>query len=138
MFMRQEAQCIVACTRCPDGCGLPQTSAIVHAKLGLSDSCAAFDISLGSAGFEYGLSVIQGYMQGNGFRKGDLFTADPCSMNVDQQNKNINLLFGDDAMATLYSDMPAWRNGYLTMNGHAVCSFSATVVQKNYCNALCQ
>jgi 3-oxoacyl-[acyl-carrier-protein] synthase-3 len=147
-----DVECIVVCTQNPDGCGLPHTSAIVHAKLGLPDTCAAFDISLGCSGFVYGLSVIQGFMQTNGFRKGVLFTADPYSKIVDQQDKNTSLLFGDGATATLISDSPVWRSGKflfgshgkdssaieighdsgkLSMNGRAVFSFSATEVPKN-------
>lgn len=147
----EEVECIVVCTQNPDGHGLPHTSAIVHAKLGLQDSCAAFDISLGCSGFVYGLSVIQGFMQANGFRKGVLFTADPYSKIVNEQDKNTSLLFGDGATATLISDTPVWRsgkflfgshgkenaaiavepNGKITMNGRAVFSFSATVVPRN-------
>lgn len=145
-------ECVVVCTQNPDGCGLPHTSAIVHAKLGLSDSCAVFDISLGCSGFVYGLSVIQGFMQANGFHKGVLFTADPYSKVVNKRDKNTSLLFGDGATATLISDTPIWctgkflfgshgqdhssikvdeESGQLTMNGRAVFSFSATVVPKN-------
>ena len=147
-----EVECIVVCTQNPDGFGLPHTSAIVHAKLGLPVSCAAFDISLGCSGFVYGLSVIQGFMQANGFRKGVLFTADPYSKIIDEQDKNTALLFGDGATATLISDSPIWHTGKflfgshglesasiqtdkntrkLSMNGRAVFSFSATVVPKN-------
>lgn len=148
----EDLECVVVCTQNPDGCGLPHTSAIVHAKLGLSDSCAIFDISLGCSGFVYGLSVIQGFMLTNGFHKGVLFTADPYSKVVNKQDKNTSLLFGDGATATLISDTPIWRtgkflfgshgqdhssikvddeNGQLSMNGRAVFSFSATVVPKN-------
>jgi 3-oxoacyl-[acyl-carrier-protein] synthase-3 len=148
----EEVDCIVVCTQNPDGKGLPHTSAIVHAKLGLPDSCAAFDISLGCSGFVYGLSVIQSFMDANGFSKGLLFTADPYSKIVNQQDKNTSLLFGDGASATLISNTPVWRTGKflfgshgkehaaieidqgtgkLNMNGRAVFSFSATVVPKN-------
>lgn len=147
-----EVECIVVCTQNPDGMGLPHTSAIVHAKLGLPDSCAAFDISLGCSGFVYGLSVIQGFMQANGFCKGVLFTSDPYSKVVDTQDKNTCLLFGDGGTATLVSDTPIWRSGKfifgthgqdansiqidrasgkLAMNGRAVFSFSATMVPKS-------
>jgi 3-oxoacyl-[acyl-carrier-protein] synthase III len=152
-----EVECIVVCTQNPDGRGLPHTSAIVHAKLGLPDCCAAFDISLGCSGFVYGLSVIQGFMQANGLRKGILLTADPYSKIVDGQDKNTSLLFGDGAAATLVSDAPTWRtgkfqfgsngregaairvdptSGNLTMNGRAVFTFSATVVPKNISDML--
>lgn len=147
-----DVECIVVCTQNPDGHGLPHTSAIVHEKLGLSDSCAAFDISLGCSGFVYGLSIIQGFMQANGFKNGILFTADPYSKIVNKQDKNTSLIFGDGATATLISDKPKWHtgkflfgshgknnssirimkdDGKLTMNGRAVFTFSATVVPKN-------
>jgi len=148
----EEVECMVVCTQNPDERGLPHTSAIVHAKIGLPDTCAVFDISLGCSGFVYGLSVIQGFMQANGFRKGILFTADPYSKVVDRQDKNTSLLFGDGSTATLISDAPVWRtgkflfgshgqgasgikvekeNGFLAMNGRAIFSFSASVVPKN-------
>lgn len=148
----EEIDCIVVCTQNPDGHGLPHTSAIVHAKLGLPDSCAIFDISLGCSGFVYGLSIIQSFMEANGFSKGILFTADPYSKIVNQQDKNTSLLFGDGATATLISNTPIWHSGKflfgshgkehaaieieqssgkLIMNGRSVFSFSATVVPKN-------
>jgi 3-oxoacyl-[acyl-carrier-protein] synthase-3 len=145
-------ECVVVCTQNPDGRGMPNTSSIVHAKLGLPESCAAFDISLGCSGFVYGLSVIQGFMKANGFRNGVLFTADPYSKVIDEQDKGTSLLFGDAATATLISDNPLWRagkflfgslgregasiqiqlgTGKLSMNGRGVFSFSATVVPQN-------
>ena len=147
-----EVECIVVCTQNPDGHGLPQTSAIVHGKLDLPESCAAFDISLGCSGFVYSLSVIQGFMQANGFTKGVLFTADPYSKIVDQNDKNTCLLFGDGATASLISSRAIWRSGKflfgsrgkdsasieiaegtdkVAMNGRSVFAFSATVVPKN-------
>lgn len=152
MLKVEDVECLVVCTQNPDGRGLPHTSAIVHAKLGLPESCAVFDISLGCSGFVYGLSVIQGFMIANGFRKGVLVTADPYSKVVDGGDKNTSLLFGDGAAATLISDAPLWRtgrflfgsngregsaiqvdlaSGKLSMNGRAVFSFSATVVPRN-------
>ncbi|MCI0732558.1 MAG: ketoacyl-ACP synthase III [Methylococcaceae bacterium] len=148
----EQVECVVVCTQNPDRLGLPHTSAIVHAKLGLSDTCAVFDVSLGCSGFVYGLSVIQAFMQANAFRKGILFTADPYSKIVDANDKNTSLLFGDGATATLISDTPVWmsgkflfgsrgtesssiqiekESGRLSMNGRAVFSFSATAVPRN-------
>ena len=152
-----EIECIIVCTQNPDDRGLPHTSSIVHEKLGLPDRCAVFDISLGCSGFVYSLSVIQSFMQSNGFRKGVLFTADPYSKVVNQQDKNTSLLFGDGATATLVSDTPRWRTGKflfgshgqdnpsikveknsekLAMNGRAVFTFSATTVPKNISDML--
>src|SRR6185369_16956517 len=46
---------LIVCTQNPDGHGLPHTSAILQAKLGLPTTCAAFDIGLGCSGYVYGL-----------------------------------------------------------------------------------
>ena len=147
-----EIECIVVCTQNPDGMGLPHTSAIVHGKLGLPTSCAAFDVSLGCSGFVYSLSIIQAFMQANGFSKGLLFTADPYSKVIDAKDKNTSLLFGDGATVSLISDNPVWEtgkflfgsqgsdssaiqvresDGKLEMNGRGVFSFTATVVPKH-------
>jgi len=147
-----EIDCLVVCTQNPDGAGLPHTSAIVHGKLGLADSCAAFDISLGCSGYVYGLSIIQSFMQANGFRKGLLFTSDPYSRVIDPTDKNTSLLFGDAATVTLIGDAPIWRMGHsifgtrgtesdaikvdveggrLQMNGRGVFTFSSTTVPGN-------
>lgn len=148
----EEVDCIIVCTQNPDENGLPHTSAIVHAKLGLPFSCAAFDISLGCSGYVYSLSVIQGFMSANGFRKGLLFTADPYSKIIDNEDKDTSLLFGDGATVSLIGENPVWSTGKflfgshgaeneaikvavdrgkLTMNGRGVFSFSATVVPEN-------
>ncbi|HFB66071.1 MAG TPA: ketoacyl-ACP synthase III [Aeromonadales bacterium] len=152
----EQLDCIVVCTQNPDGHGLPHTSAIVHEKLDLSDHCAVFDISLGCSGFVYGMSIIQGFMQANGFEKGILFTADPYSKIIDKQDKNTSLLFGDGASATLISNTPKWKTGRflfgsygkshpaikinednkLTMNGRAVFNFSAITVPNNIADML--
>lgn len=103
--------CLVVVTQNPDGHGLPQTSAIVHAKLGLRRSCASFDIGLGCSGYVYGLSAIRSFMEANGLLHGLLITADPYSKVIDPDDKRTALLFGDGAAATLLSDRPQWRIG---------------------------
>ena len=146
----ESADCLVVCTQNPDGSGLPHTSAIVQAKLGLPERCACFDVSLGCSGYVYGLSIVTSFMQANGFARGLLFTADPYSKIIDPQDKNTVLLFGDAATVTLLEaadragmwragpfrfgtcgkdgDALENRNGVLHMNGRAVFNFSATAV----------
>ena len=108
----ERVDCLVVCTQNPDAAGLPHTSAIVHAKLGLGTTVAAFDISLGCSGYVYGLSVITSFMEMNGLNNGLLFTADPYSKVLDPTDHNTELLFGDGATVTWLSrDKPRYSLG---------------------------
>ena len=147
-FELSRVQCLIVVTQNPDGYGLPHTSAIVHGRLDLPETCAAFDISLGCSGFVYGLSVITAFMEQNGMTTGLLVTADPYSKVVDDADRNTSLLFGDGAAAALVTDRPVWQAGRyrfgtagrhrdalrvsddrkLEMNGRTVFTFSATAV----------
>lgn len=148
----KDVDALVVCTQNPDGFGLPHTSAIVHGKLGLSQRCMAFDISLGCSGFVYGLAVLQSLMDAHGLRAGVLVTADPYSKIVSADDKNTSMLFGDAAAATLLTGvsergsrlrltkalfgtdgsqrhaLEVGPDRALTMNGRDVFNFSATTV----------
>jgi 3-oxoacyl-[acyl-carrier-protein] synthase-3 len=139
---------LVVVTQTPDGHGLPQVSAIVHGRLGLPESVAAFDISLGCSGWVYGLSIAKSFMESNDLAYGMLVTADPYSKIVDPEDRNTLLLFGDAASATVLCRNPTWRigrftfgtagkhsddimvrnDGTLTMNGRTIFEFSARKV----------
>lgn len=141
--------CLIVCTQNPDGHGLPHTSAVLHAKLGLADSVAAFDISLGCSGFVYGLSIATAFMQANGLGHGLLFTADPYSKIIAPGDYDTDLLFGDAAAVTYLTQDPVYRvlksrfasdgklghsiqvlgdTGRLSMLGSNVFKFTMTVV----------
>jgi len=139
---------LVVVTQTPDGHGLPQVSAIVHGRLRLPESVAAFDISLGCSGWVYGLSIVKSFMESNDLAYGILVTADPYSKIIDPEDRNTLLLFGDAASATVLCRNPTWRIGHfvfgtagkhhedimvrqdgkLTMNGRAIFNFSARKV----------
>jgi len=145
---KENIDCCVVVTQNPDF-NIPHTSAIVHGKLGLPQSCACFDISLGCSGYVYGLSNIIAFMQSNGLKNGLLFTADPYSDIIDHDDKNTDLIFGDGATVTYISenalyiptDFSFGTNGSaykdilcddkLTMNGRAVFNFTATTIPKH-------
>jgi len=143
---REEVEVLVVVTQNPDF-SIPHTSALVHGRLDLPESCACFDISLGCSGFVYGLSAITSFMTANGMHKGVLITADPYSKVVNPEDKNTALLFGDAAGATLISSRPRFipgkftfgtmgseydkliaRDGELYMNGRAVFNFAAKTI----------
>lgn len=141
-------ECCVVVTQNPDH-NIPHTSAIVHGKIGLPQTCACYDLSLGCSGYVYGLSNIIAFMQSNQMKTGLLFTADPYSKIIDQEDKNTALLFGDGATVTLITEDGEWKplifgfgtNGSsyqelicdetLYMNGRAVFNFTATTVPKH-------
>jgi len=143
-----DIDCIIVCTQNPDKNGIPHTSSIVHKKLNGKDECACFDISLGCSGYVYSFSIIKSFMEANGMKKGLLFTADPYSKIINEEDKNTSLLFGDAATVTLLTneesnwfpmkfkfstrgkDGDALHNneGSLEMDGRAVFNFSAKSV----------
>ncbi len=146
---KSDISVLVVVTQNPDT-NIPHTAAIVHGKLDLPVSCACFDISLGCSGYVYALSVIQSFMKDNDMKHGLLFTADPYSTIVDQNDKNTALLFGDAATVTLISDKPLYTAGKFTfgtigedykelicidkrlyMNGRAIFNFCAKNVPED-------
>ncbi|HEB73523.1 MAG TPA: ketoacyl-ACP synthase III [Nitrospirae bacterium] len=99
---RDEIEAMVLVTQNPDY-RLPHTAALVQNRLGLSTSCATFDINLGCSGWVYGLSVIKGFMMAEGMRNGLLVTCDPYSKIVRRDDRSTAALFGDAATATWMS-----------------------------------
>jgi len=147
---KNEIECLIVVTQNPDY-NLPHTSAIVHKKLGFSENCACFDISLGCSGYVYGLSAIKSFMQENNIKKGLLFTADPYSKIINPEDKNTSMLFGDGASVSLISDEPLFRlgkfsfgtigeryesliskNGELHMDGFDIFSFASKYVPTDF------
>jgi 3-oxoacyl-[acyl-carrier-protein] synthase-3 len=149
--------CILVCTQNPDGYGLPNTAAIVHEKLGLPSTVAAFDVSLGCSGYIYSLNILSNFMEGNGMRSGLLFTADPYSKVLDPNDYVTELLFGDAATCSLISDNPVYAFGNtlfgtdgskhnainvdvktrrLSMDGRDVFKFTMRVIPKHILNCI--
>jgi len=138
---------LIVITQNGDNQGLPHTAAIVHRKLQLPLSVAAFDISLGCSGYVHGLYILKGFLEASGLSSGILITADPYSKIVDETDRVTALLFGDAATATWLDINPVWRlgkvlygsdgkgtealenrAGRLYMNGRAVFNFAAIKV----------
>lgn len=93
--------CVV--TQNPDQ-KIPHTAAIVHQKLGLTKNCMTFDISQGCAGFPHGISIVSSLMSNLSIQDALLFTCDPYSKIINQNDKNTALLFGDAATVTFISN----------------------------------
>jgi 3-oxoacyl-[acyl-carrier-protein] synthase-3 len=151
---KKDIDCVVVVTQNPDS-NIPHVSAKVHGVLELPESCSCFDISLGCSGFVHGLSVMESFMERNGFKKGLLFTADPYSKIINPEDKNTSMLFGDAAAVTLLGNEPIWiskkytfgtigklsyelvcTNTELFMNGRAIFDFAARSIPKDIQNLL--
>lgn len=77
---------------------LPATACVLHGKMGLPQSCACFDISMGCSGWVYGLSVAAGMMQTGAFKKVLLLAGDAKTLVELERAKP---LFGCSGTATL-------------------------------------
>lgn len=148
-FDVKRIETVVVVTQNPDY-KIPHTSAVLHDKLSLPANCACFDISLGCTGFVHGLSIIQAFMTQNEMSNGLLFTADPYSRIVDDNDKNTALLFGDGATVTFLTKSPVFTTGKfvfttygkehkelmcmnerLYMNGRGVFNFTVQNAEEN-------
>lgn len=98
----EEIDYLLYCTQSPDYY-LPTTACLIQERLGIPISCGALDINLGCSGYVYGLSLAKGLIE-SGIAKNVLFiTADTYSKYVNPKDRNVKLLFGDAAAATLIS-----------------------------------
>ncbi|MFF2480868.1 ketoacyl-ACP synthase III [Paenibacillus sp. NPDC058071] len=93
---------LLYCTQSPDHY-LPTTACILQERLGLSTSCGALDFNLGCSGYVYGLSLAKGLIESGVARNVLFLTADTYSKYVNANDRNVKLLFGDAASATLIS-----------------------------------
>jgi len=103
---------------------LPQTSAIVQTKLGISKECAAFDISLGCSGYVYSLHIAKSFMESCGLKKGDGATA---TLLTDNPVFDLgNGVFETDGK--MFEHLIKRDNEKLVMNGRGIFNFAMTHV----------
>ena len=97
---RNEIDLLVFISQTPDY-RMPATSILLQHRLGLKQSCIAFDINLGCAAFCYGLSVVYGMMQSGGIRKALLLDGETRSKVYSPQDRRSAFIFGDAGVAAL-------------------------------------
>lgn len=96
---RKDIDALIFVSQTPDY-KMPTTACIIQDRLGLSNDCLSFDISLGCTGYVYGLSVISSLLSTGGLKKGILLVGNTQSKNVNYSDKSTYLLFGDAGTAT--------------------------------------
>lgn len=97
---RDEIDFLILCTESPDYF-IPPTSCIVHERLGLSKSCAAFDYNLGCSGYVYGLALAKSLVHSGISKNTLLIMADMYTKHINAKDKSTRTIFGDGAAASL-------------------------------------
>jgi 3-oxoacyl-[acyl-carrier-protein] synthase-3 len=91
---------IICVTQTPDHFQ-PCNAAILHGRMGLPKSTAAFDINLGCSGWVVGLYVASLMIEAGGCQKVLLLAGDTMSKCVNPRDRAVAHLFGDAGSATL-------------------------------------
>ncbi|HAS8519797.1 TPA: ketoacyl-ACP synthase III [Vibrio vulnificus] len=94
----------------------PSNAAIVHGKLGLSTSVAAFDVSLGCSGYVYGLWLAHMMVQTGSCNNVLVLAGDTLSRCVNPKDRSTAPLFGDAGSATLVSVSSEESNSYFSLH----------------------
>jgi 3-oxoacyl-[acyl-carrier-protein] synthase III len=90
---------LIMVTQSPDYF-LPSTACVVHQRLGLKESCAAFDIGMGCSGYPYGLWMAAMMLQSRGFKRVLLLHGETPTRFSNRSDRSVALLFGDAGSAT--------------------------------------
>lgn len=91
----------------------PASSCLLQGRLGLSESCATFDVAgLACSGYVYGLWLAHSLISSRASKKCLLLVGDISSTHSDIRNRNVNMLFGDAGTATLLEYTQEENNSY--------------------------
>lgn len=96
----KEIDLLVFLSQTPDY-RMPATCYLLQDRLGLPKTTMAFDINLGCAGFEYGLSVVYAFMEKNDFRKALFLNGETRSKVYSPKDRRTAFIFGDAGVAAL-------------------------------------
>lgn len=102
----EEIDFLLFCTQTPDYL-LPTTACLIQDRLGLGRNIGAFDFSLGSSGYIYGLGTAKGLIESGQARHVLLLTGDTYTRLVHPRDRSVRPVFGDAATATVITAAPA-------------------------------
>jgi len=100
--LQRQVDTIIFCTQSPDHI-LPPNSCILHGRLGLPESVAAFDLPHACSAYIYGLNLAQALIAAGSANNVLLVTADTYSKFIHPLDRSARVLFGDGAAATWLS-----------------------------------
>ena len=95
---------------------MPSTGIILQHRLGLSKSCAAFDINLGCSGYVYGLCLAYSFCKQKTINKVLLLNGETRTKVYSFKDKSTGLLFGDAGAATLIERNKDAGDSFFSLN----------------------
>lgn len=95
---------------------MPATSITLQHRLGLKQSCIAFDINLGCSAFIYGLSVVYSMMQSGTIRKAMILDGETRSKVYGARDRRSAFIFGDGGVAALVERNEKFGDTILSLN----------------------
>ena len=97
---RESIDLIVVGTSTPDF-QTPATACVIHGRLGLTQRCGAFDVSLGCSAFPYSLAAVHGMISSGLAKRALLIVADTITKIIHPEDRGLVPLHGDGAMACI-------------------------------------
>lgn len=99
---KNEIDLLVFVSQSPDY-KMPATACILQHRLGLSQSCFAFDVNLGCSGWVYGIGIVAEMMRGGSFRKALLMAGNDDISNGNDTDRSHAPLFGAAGTVTAFA-----------------------------------
>lgn len=112
---RDEIDLLVFVSQTPDY-RMPATSIILQHRLGLNQSCIAFDVNLGCSAFIYGMSVVYSMIQTGTIRKALLLDGETRSKVYGSRDRRSAFIFGDGGVAALVERDERFGETTLSLN----------------------
>lgn len=95
---------------------MPATSITLQHRLGLKNSCIAFDVNLGCSAFLYGMSVVFSMMQTGNIKKALILDGETRSKVYGPRDRRSAFIFGDGGVAALVEKDSKFGTTTLSMN----------------------
>lgn len=112
---KNEIDLLVFLSQTPDY-RMPATSICLQERLRLPNSCIAFDMQMGCAGFCYALSVVYGMMQGGNIRKALILDGETRSKVYSPKDRRSAFIFGDGGIAALVERNEKFGQCWFSLN----------------------
>lgn len=95
---------------------MPATSITLQHRLGLKNTCIAFDVNLGCSAFLYGMSVVYSMMQAGGLKKALILDGETRSKVYGPRDRRSAFIFGDAGIAALVERDPKFGDSFISLN----------------------